>query len=436
MAVKFNRVLGTEPKDFLETLQAVKDKIPQFERWAKKSKQDADQWKRSKYKDHVFTANLLAALLKYTAQDTEPPLFKYMNDICYTPSRAGLEELVDYMWLLLHSMAALEPIGNRTVYRGVKKDLTAKYNKDSEGAEVTWHSFTSCTRKLGLMDDPNFCGTSGKRTIFSVHLTQGQGRYIAPYSNFPNEEEVLLPPGCRFRIESVTQQGDLTIVQLEEVESLEWIVDLRELAEVRSGASCSDSSPTQGDDTPVVKLLKGPASTIAPATTPSTSQAAQRPQWRFEKAAPAGFRGSTVEHFGHTTSTWLTILDGAQVAQNQRYGDGCAELREALPPAALPTRLSIEMPDAKGVTHLVYIRHPDHERSAGVAINAAGRYHVTITMKDLQVRRCDCGGENTSSSSKSCDFPWTPDLKPLKFGVYLFVESKASVAPSATCTWA
>ena len=54
-------------------------------------------------------------------------------------------------------------------------------------------------------------------------------------------DEVLLPPGCRFQVAGVLPQGDLTIVQLEEVPSKEWIIDL--------------ASPTPGRD----ERIPGPA---------------------------------------------------------------------------------------------------------------------------------------------------------------------------------
>ena len=37
---------------------------------------------------------------------------------------------------------------------------------------------------------------------------------------------IVLPPGCRFRVESVLPQGDRTIIQLTELPSKEWIVNL------------------------------------------------------------------------------------------------------------------------------------------------------------------------------------------------------------------
>ena len=40
------------------------------------------------------------------------------------------------------------------------------------------------------------------------------------------EDEVLLPPGCRFEVDSVLPQGDLTIIVLIELPSKEWIIDI------------------------------------------------------------------------------------------------------------------------------------------------------------------------------------------------------------------
>ena len=61
----------------------------------------------------------------------------------------------------------------------------------------------------------------------AIQLTQGQAREITRYSLVPCEGEVLLPPGCRFVVRSVLPQGDLTIIQIEELPSDEWILDLR-----------------------------------------------------------------------------------------------------------------------------------------------------------------------------------------------------------------
>ena len=83
------------------------------------------------------------------------------------------------------------------------------------------------TKSIDVLNNSMFCGDSGKRTIFQIALTQGQARDITRYSLISAEDEVLLPPGCRFRVEGLMDAGSgLTIIQLLELPSEEWIVDL------------------------------------------------------------------------------------------------------------------------------------------------------------------------------------------------------------------
>merc|ERR1712137_747727 len=68
-------------------------------------------------------------------------------------------------------------------------------------------------------------GKSGERTVFAITLTQHQAKDITPYSLNSNEQEVLLPPESTFRVVSSTNLG-LCMIQLEEVESVDQILDL------------------------------------------------------------------------------------------------------------------------------------------------------------------------------------------------------------------
>ena len=97
-----------------------------------------------------------------------------------------------------------------------------------QGRKFTWHGFCSTTKTIEVLSNPLFCGKTGPRTIFAIQLTQGQAREITRYSLVPSEGEVLLPPGCRFIVQSVFDAGNgLTIIQIEELPSDEWILDLR-----------------------------------------------------------------------------------------------------------------------------------------------------------------------------------------------------------------
>jgi hypothetical protein len=165
--------------------------------------------------------------MTYSAEATHPPLYKDMNAKCYDIDRSKIMPYGQFIVATVKHMAAIEPYPNDTVFRGVRADLRSDY---PEGRKVTWHGFCSTTKSAAVLSREEFCGQSGKRTIFAIKLTQGQAREITRYSLVASEDEVLLPPGCRFEVESVLPQGDLTIIQMRELPSREWIVDLRKEA--------------------------------------------------------------------------------------------------------------------------------------------------------------------------------------------------------------
>ena len=83
-----------------------------------------------------------------------------------------------------------------------------------QGREFTWHGPSSCTKSLEVLSSPQFLGDSGPRTQFIIHLTQHQARDITKYSLECAEDEVLLPPGCRFQVAGVLTHGSLTLSSL------------------------------------------------------------------------------------------------------------------------------------------------------------------------------------------------------------------------------
>ena len=162
--------------------------------------------------------------MTYSAEATHPPLYKDMNDKCYDHDRSKVAPYGPFIVTTVKYMAQIEAYPNDTVFRGVRADLRAEYPK---GRKVVWHGFCSTTKSAEVLSNPLFLGETGKRTIFAIKLTQGQAREITRYSLVASEDEVLLPPGCRFEVESVLPQGDLTLVQMRELPSSHWILDLR-----------------------------------------------------------------------------------------------------------------------------------------------------------------------------------------------------------------
>jgi hypothetical protein len=184
---------------------------------------DAKQY--GKLQGDPLSADQIAHVMLYSAELTDPPFYKDMNSKCYDTDRSKIKPYGPYMVNLLKTIKLIEAYMGGNVYRGVRADLTKDYAK---GREVTWHGFVSTTKSMGVLENPMFCGQHGNRTIFTIVLTQGQARDITRYSMIEAEDEVLLPPGCKFKVESVMNAGNgLTLIQLKELPSKAWIMDIR-----------------------------------------------------------------------------------------------------------------------------------------------------------------------------------------------------------------
>eukprot|EP01047_Picozoa_sp_COSAG01_P071427 COSAG01_NODE_11080_length_2011_cov_2.835774_1_plen_490_part_10 len=239
-----------------------------------------DQKKFGKLKDDPLSVNGIAFLMKYSAEDTVPPLYKDLNDKAYVPDRSKIQPFGLYIVGTLQHMKLIEPYPNVEVFRGVKSDLKADYPK---GREFTWHGFSSTTKTIDVLSNPMFCGDTGTRTIFAIRLTQGQARDITRYSLMPAEAEVLLPPGCRFRVQSVLPQGELTIIQIEELPSKEWIIDLS--ADPAQAASAAGMVPKPAPDQ--VQTVVSQSGQIATSAVQSAKQQQSEALEERERAAAA-----------------------------------------------------------------------------------------------------------------------------------------------------
>eukprot|EP01046_Picozoa_sp_COSAG06_P044397 COSAG06_NODE_5975_length_3174_cov_8.128130_3_plen_350_part_00 len=212
---------------FLDAIQDVEDAgiIPGVLNMAEVTLATAkDQKQFGTLKEDPMTLECTAYIMKYTAEDSAPTFYGDMNTKCYDKDRKKITPFGKYIVGLVKHMKDVPPYPNTSVTRGVKADLKADY---PEGREFTWYGFCSTTKSIKVLENEQFCGTTGARTIFTIALTQGQARDITRYSLVGAEDEVLLPPGCRFVVESVMDAGSgLTLIQIKELPSKEWIYDI------------------------------------------------------------------------------------------------------------------------------------------------------------------------------------------------------------------
>ena len=167
----------------------------------------------------------IAALQMYTLEFRGPSVFAALNEALRSKVRAKCAPFRRYIWMLMHAMREAPAFEGPTVYRGVREDREDLRPTYKKGRTVTWHGFSSCTSSLEVLQSEQFCGASEQRTLFIIALTQGRARWIADVSMVETEDEVLLPPNTRVRVDSTLDAGNgLVLVGLTELEPLDPIL--------------------------------------------------------------------------------------------------------------------------------------------------------------------------------------------------------------------
>ncbi|CAF1290374.1 unnamed protein product [Rotaria magnacalcarata] len=160
-----------------------------------------------------LTQDESASIMLYTMgwEPLDECLYFVLNKTLRSPNRQqNLKPWYLFMRLLLNALFRL-PLLQITAYRGVKLDLSKKYNI---GKTIVWWGFSSCTRAVGVLESDLFLGKTDDRTMFTLQCKST--RDIRKHSYFPVEDEVLLMAATQFKVVSCLNQGNLHIIQLEE----------------------------------------------------------------------------------------------------------------------------------------------------------------------------------------------------------------------------
>eukprot|EP01065_Artemidia_motanka_P021476 TRINITY_DN256_c0_g1_i2.p1 TRINITY_DN256_c0_g1~~TRINITY_DN256_c0_g1_i2.p1 ORF type:complete len:1026 (+),score=287.08 TRINITY_DN256_c0_g1_i2:58-3135(+) len=153
----------------------------------------------------------IAAMYLYTM---EHQFYRALNAAMRDTDREAARPYFAYLRILFDALAAVESRGGRkaaTLWRGVNMDLSTDH---PAGTEVYWWGASSCTPKMSVAR--GFLGCSGSRTLFSVKPLSAVP--IKEFSAFRGEEEWLLRPGTRLRVEKVRPKaGGLVEIDLVEL---------------------------------------------------------------------------------------------------------------------------------------------------------------------------------------------------------------------------
>lgn len=154
-----------------------------------------------------------AAIMLYTMtwEPLDECLYVVLNKILRSSNREQeLEPWYLYLRLFLNALFRLPPL-RTTVHRGVKLNMSEKYNK---GQTIVWWGFSSCTRSVEVLQSKTFLGKTGARTLFYIQCETA--RDIRKHSYFAHEDELLLLAATQLKVTGCLDQGDLCIVHLEE----------------------------------------------------------------------------------------------------------------------------------------------------------------------------------------------------------------------------
>lgn len=173
----------------------------------------------SKNPSDGLTQDESAAIHLYTMEwdpniyETRESLYAHLNRTLKQTDRTKLRPWFRFLKLFLTALAKLPFVPRQTVWRGVHKDLSNDYPKDSK---PTWWGFSSCTASLVVLESDIYLGNTGTRTLFSIETFNA--RSIRTHSYFKAEDEILLLPGSCFEVISLLKSSsDLTIIHLRQI---------------------------------------------------------------------------------------------------------------------------------------------------------------------------------------------------------------------------
>ncbi|CAF3209051.1 unnamed protein product [Rotaria sp. Silwood2] len=202
-------------EEAVEPLKNIVGNVKNNAEWAK--------WKCEETPEDNLTVDQSAAIILYTMEpsDENQRVYYALNSTLRDEDRKCLKPWFLYLRLLLSALALL-PSLHTHVYRGVKGNLKSALKI---GEKIIWWGFSSCTSDLNILNNDQFLGSTGVRTLFNIDCKTGKD--IKNHSAFPHESEVLLPAARCFMVIACLPQGtDMTIIQLKEIDSPVKLIDL------------------------------------------------------------------------------------------------------------------------------------------------------------------------------------------------------------------
>ena len=161
--------------------------------------------KRGCLKD--FTEEDAAAVAMYTydfgSKDFESNPYRIINRRNF----AEMQRASGMLYLVMSALWKLPRVTGRTLYRGVRGEVSLDKDHYRKGNVVTWPALSSTSPAMEATKTFLAKGSkNGEATGTLFIIDKGWGYDIQPYSLFPDEEEILLKPEKQFRVVFIPKQ--------------------------------------------------------------------------------------------------------------------------------------------------------------------------------------------------------------------------------------
>jgi hypothetical protein len=213
-----------------------------------------------------LTIDQVAAIHLYTQESS---FYKGLNGACGgwgAGGKAAISHYLPYLKIAVGAFAALKKI-ETTVYRGIRGvPLETLLGGKGVGDELSWWACSSTTETADVLRDPQFFGIGaehGERVVFVIEVKGGVRiksfsslgslleYYMQPFgATAQNEDEVMLPPGMTFIIDSIEPfTNGVTQVKMHEVALFALPTKEERPADGQAGAdaSATTSPPLEAD---------------------------------------------------------------------------------------------------------------------------------------------------------------------------------------------
>ena len=140
----------------------------------------------------------------------ETPFYRAFNSALRTRDRDEAKRFFPFLQLLLLAMHKL-PKSEGTLFRGTRNlpvPVIDEYKRKAETRRcIFWGACSSTTTSVRTLSNPMFCGQVGNRVKFVIQDC-GVGASVEALSAIGVENEVLLPPCLRFKVEGYVDLGN------------------------------------------------------------------------------------------------------------------------------------------------------------------------------------------------------------------------------------